>query len=75
VLEVLVKFTFVAQEKWRKLANKMLVKLSPGINFTNIIRADFAPQFLRQKSTNLKFKYKKAAREALEQKKPPLKCW
>jgi hypothetical protein len=32
---------------------------SPGVNFTNIIRAAFAPIFLRQKSTNLKSKYKK----------------
>jgi hypothetical protein len=31
----------------------------PGVNFTNIIRATFAPIFLRHKSTSLKSKYKK----------------
>ncbi len=32
-----------------------------GVNFTNILRAAFAPIFLRQKTTNLKCKSKKAA--------------
>ncbi len=34
-------------------------KRSPGVNFTNILRATFGPIFLRQKNTNLKCKYKK----------------
>jgi hypothetical protein len=33
-----------------------------GVNLTNILRAAFVPIFLRQKSTNSKCKYKKAAR-------------
>jgi hypothetical protein len=36
-----------------------------GVNFTNILRAGFAPIFLSQKSTNLKCKYKKLR----------AKCW
>jgi hypothetical protein len=36
----------------------LLLRL-PGVNFTNNIRAAFAPIFLRKKSTNLKSKYKK----------------
>jgi hypothetical protein len=35
----------------------------------------FAPVFLRQKISNLKFKYKKALRKTFVQKKPRLKCW
>jgi hypothetical protein len=35
----------------------------PGVNFTNILRAAFAPIFLRTKSKNLKSKYKKASYE------------
>ncbi len=31
-----------------------------GVNFTKILRADFAPIFLERKSTNLKCKYKVA---------------
>jgi hypothetical protein len=48
---------------YEKAALKMFAKLTPAANFTNILRADFAPIFLRQKSTKLKHKYKKAARE------------
>ncbi len=40
----------------------------PGVNFTNIIRAAFAPIFLRQKSTNLKSMYKKVSRETFVRK-------
>ncbi len=39
-----------------------------GVNFTNIIRAAFAPIFLRQKSTNLKSKYKKVSCETFLRK-------
>ncbi len=35
----------------------------PRVNFTNIISAAFAPIFLRQKSTNIKSKYKKVSCE------------
>jgi hypothetical protein len=40
----------------------------PGVNFTNILRAAFAPVFLRQKSKNLKSKYKKALCETVVRK-------
>jgi hypothetical protein len=36
-----------------------------GVNLTNILRAAFAPIFLRQKTTTLKCKNKKAARKNL----------
>jgi hypothetical protein len=52
----------------QKAAHKMLVKLTPRVNFTNILLAAFAPLFLRQKSTNLKSQYKKALRETFVQK-------
>jgi len=32
-----------------KRASKMLMKLTAGVNFINILRANFAPIFLRQK--------------------------
>ncbi len=44
------------------------IKNTAGVNFTNILRAAFVPTFLRQKSTNLKSKYKKASRETFVQK-------
>ncbi len=40
----------------------------PGVNFTNILRAAFAPIFLRQKSTNFKSQYKKASRKTFVRK-------
>jgi hypothetical protein len=46
----------------------MTVLNIPGDNFTNILRAAFAPIFLRQKSTNLKLKQKKVARKSFVQK-------
>ncbi len=56
-----------------KAAYKMLVKLAPGPNFTNILKAAFAPIFLHQKSTKnvstnklrAKLSYDKAARKML----------
>ncbi len=39
-----------------------------SINFTNKLRAAFAPIFLRQKSTNRKSKYKKTSRETFYEK-------
>jgi hypothetical protein len=36
---------------------------TPGVNFTNILRAALAPIFLRQQSTNPKSPYEKAARK------------
>ena len=46
----------------------MLVKLTPGVNFTNIFRAAFPPISLCQKNTNLSHKYKKAAQKTFVQK-------
>jgi hypothetical protein len=34
---------------------------TPGVNFAKILRVAFASKFLRQKSSNLKFKYQKAS--------------
>ncbi len=36
---------FLAQEYWRKCSHRMLVKKTPVVNFTNILRAAFAPIF------------------------------
>jgi hypothetical protein len=46
-----------------------------GVNFTNILRADFVLMFFCQKSAKLKCKYKKAVRETFAQKKLCAKCW
>ncbi len=51
-----------------KAACRTLVKLTPMVNFTNIFCPAFAPIFLHQKSTNLKWNYKKAARLTFVQK-------
>ncbi len=45
-----------------KAASRMLMKLSPGFNFTNVLCAAFAPVVLRQQSTKLRWKHKKAVR-------------
>jgi hypothetical protein len=37
-----------------KAAHNMLVKLTPGLNFTNVSRSAFTPTVLHQLSTNLK---------------------
>jgi hypothetical protein len=68
VLAAKVNFLF-AQEYWRNCANKMLLKLTQGVNFTNILIAAYAPIFLRQKTTNLKCKNKKAASKAFVRKR------
>jgi hypothetical protein len=47
----------------------------PWVIFTNILRAHFAPIFLRRKSPNLKCKHKKASRETFVRKKTRVKCW
>ncbi len=39
---------------YEKAALKMLAKLTQGVNFTNILRAAFAPVFLRQKNISTK---------------------
>jgi hypothetical protein len=48
-----------------KAAHKMLVKLTPGVNFTNILWAAFAPKSFCQKITDPNFKHIKAAQRAL----------
>ncbi len=45
-----------------------LVRLTPCVNFTNILRAAFAPIFFHQKSTNLKYRYKKLCAKLLNEK-------
>ncbi len=40
----------------------------PVVNFTNILRAEFAVIFLRQKSINLKYNYKKAVYKTFVEK-------
>ena len=47
---------------------KVLSYLISAVNFTNILRAAFMPISFRQKSTNLKCKYKKAAQKNCVQK-------
>jgi hypothetical protein len=44
------------------ITQELLFQVMAGVNFTNIVRAAFAPIFLRQKNLNLKFKYKKVSR-------------
>jgi hypothetical protein len=52
------EIAFSSVEEWNQN-----ICTSPGVNFTNTIHAAFAPIFLRQKSTNLKSKYKKVSRK------------
>jgi hypothetical protein len=42
--------------------------ITPGVNFTNILRAVYALIFLHQKSTNLNCKYKKLNLKLLYEK-------
>ena len=61
-----------------------LILFPPGIYFTNLLWAAFAPISLRQKHTNLKCKYRKAARKTFVwkscskdfcMKKLLVECW
>ena len=45
------------------------------VDFTNILRAAFAPISLRQKNTNLSRKYRKAAQKTFVRKSCLVKCW
>jgi hypothetical protein len=58
-----VQNTFVG----KKAAPKMLVKLRPEVNYTNILRAAFAPTSLRQKIANPNCNQRKAAKNNLVQ--------
>ena len=60
---------------YEKAAQKMLVKLTPGVNFTNIIIAHFCQYSFRQKKLKPKQPYKKAAQNTFVQKKLFEKCW
>ncbi len=68
---------FVGETEWFRrvstgkfaLCAMSLVKLTPAeVNFTNILRAPFAPIFLRQRIANLKCSHKKASRETFNEK-------
>jgi hypothetical protein len=45
---------------YEKAAHKMLVKLTPGVNFINILQVPFAPIFLCQKIPKPREKQRKA---------------
>ena len=47
----------------------------PTVNYTNILRAAFAPISFCQKNTNLSRKFKKAAQKTFCTKKLLVKCW
>ncbi len=44
------------------------MKLTPAVNFTNILQAAFVPIFLQQKITNPNCKHTKAAQNTLVKK-------
>ena len=50
------------------LCNKGLVKLTPGVNITNILQAAFLPLSFCQKITNTNCKYRKAVKTLLYKK-------
>jgi len=63
-----------AQHFHTKHAHKMLMKLTTGVNFINILRMHFAPIFWRQK--NFKAEYnKRKLHNALSYKSVRIKCW
>jgi len=53
---------------YEKVTCKMLIKLTPVVNFINVLRAAFSQIFLHQKITKLKHKWKKAAQRLLYEK-------
>ncbi len=65
---------------WRKdfgakVAHKMLVKLTLGVNFTNTLWAAFAPKSFPQKITNPNCEHIKAAQKTFALKKLLVKYW
>jgi hypothetical protein len=47
---------------YKKIEHKMLMKLAPLVNFTNILQATFVPIFFCQKITKPKSKKKNCAK-------------
>jgi hypothetical protein len=51
-----------------KVARRMVIKLSPGVNFTNILLAQLRQYSCANKKFNLHCKHKKASRETFVRK-------
>ena len=66
---------FVSQKDYSPPMLSKVQLLLPRVNFTNILRAAFAPISLYQKSTKLQCKCRKAALKPFVQKKLLVKCW
>ena len=58
-----------------KLGSNSCQFLPPGVNFTNILKAAFAPKSFCQKITNQNCKHIEAAQKNLSTKKLLIKCW
>ena len=54
----------MSADSWKN-THKMFIELSPGVNFTNILWAAFAPKSFRQKITNPNCKHLKAVQRTL----------
>jgi hypothetical protein len=64
---------FMQKDFGAKAAHKMLVKFSPGVNFTNTLWAAFASKSFFQKITNPNCKHTKAAQKTFAARKIFLK--
>jgi len=62
---------FLQNDICAKAACKLLVKLTPGVNFITILQAAFAPLFLHQKITKPNCYYRKAVQNTFLQKRRP----
>ena len=72
-LAIIRQFTFWSDNSFVRSTFYVEISKFPSsspslVNFTNILRTAFAPISLRQKSTNLQYKYRKAALKTFEQK-------
>ena len=64
----LVRSTNIFKQIGTKAAHKLLLKLTTGVNFTNILPAAFVPISFCRKSLNLHCKYRKAALKSFVRK-------
>jgi hypothetical protein len=65
---------FSAEEYWRKYTHKMLVKLTIGVHFTNILQAAFWTKAKRTVYLYFKISFKSFGAKKLSEKLL-LKCW
>jgi hypothetical protein len=67
-LSIFALVCFLSRLFYKKAAHKMLAKFTLGVNYINILLAEFVPIFFCQKITNLNSNKRKSALNTFVQK-------